>query len=119
MIGKRLDHFVPRIGQMLDTLQDGGPTRRQLVLTGGASELRGMADYVQSVLGGSVRMAPPLAMEGLTPAHSGAGYSTMLGLIAHAATPPLDIRTTGNGQVKAGEAGRWWQRLAAMWGRGK
>ncbi|MCC7394151.1 MAG: cell division protein FtsA [Sphingomonadaceae bacterium] len=119
VIGKRLDHFVPRIGQMLETLQDGGPTRRQLVLTGAASELRGMADYVQSVLGGSVRMAPPLVMEGLTPAHSGAGYSTMLGLILHAAAPPLDIRPTGNGQVKAEGEGRWWQRLAAMWRRGK
>ncbi len=119
VIGKRLDHFVPRIGQMLDSLQDAGPTRRQMVLTGGASELRCMADYVQSVLGGSVRMAPPLAMEGLTPAHSGAGYSTMLGLILHAASPQADIRPMGNGQGAVGDGAPWWRRLAAMWPRTK
>jgi cell division protein FtsA len=119
VIRKRLDHFVPQIGKLLEQLGDGGPTRRQVVITGGTSELRGMADYVQSVLGGTVRLARPTGIVGLPPAHSGPVFSTAAGLVLYAADPPPDIRPLA-GEARLGdEPAAWWRRLAALWRRRK
>lgn len=119
VIRKRLDHFVPQIGKMLEQLGDGGPTRRQVVITGGTSELRGMADYVQSVLGGTARLARPNGIVGLPPAHSGPVFSTASGLVLYATNPPPDIRPLA-GEARAGdEPAAWWRRLAALWRRRK
>ena len=119
VIGKRLDHFVPQIGRALDQMGDGGPTRRQVVLTGGGAELRSMADYAQSVLGGAVRLAQPAGIIGIPPAHSGQGFSVAAGLALYAADPPPDIRPIGTDSADAEGAASWWRRLAALWRRQK
>ena len=49
-----------------------GPFGRQVVLTGGGSELKGIADYAQGVLGRAVRVGQP-NLQGLPDAHSGTG----------------------------------------------
>jgi len=65
---------------------------RQVVLTGGGAELKGMADYVQSVLGRAVRVGRPRGLIGLPDAHSGPGFATLAGLIHYAASDPIDVR---------------------------
>ncbi|MCU0729857.1 MAG: rod shape-determining protein [Sphingopyxis sp.] len=119
VIRKRLDHFVPQIGRILTELGDGGPTQRQVVLTGGAAELKGMADYVQNALGGSVRVAAPQGVVGLPPAHAGPAFSTAVGLVVYASAPPRDIRPRGSEQAANDADLRWWERLMALWERQK
>ncbi len=52
---------LPRFNRIL-ALKDlgfSGPVGRQVVLTGGGAELKGMADYMQGALGRSVRIGRP------------------------------------------------------------
>ncbi len=118
VIRARLDHFVPQIGGLLQAMGDTGPTGRQLVLTGGGADLKGIADYVQGVLGGSVRVARPSGIIGQPSSHGGPEFSTAMGLVLHASAPPLDLRPRAG--APGGSADEpWWGRLAAMWRRGK
>ncbi len=117
VIRTRLDHFTPMIADTLKRLGDGSPVGRQVVLTGGGAELKGMADYVQGVLGGSVRLARPTAIVGLPPAHDRQSFSTAIGLALHAAQPPADLRPTTR-ERPVDEAGlTWWRRLLRQWNR--
>ena len=76
-----------------------GPVGRQVVLTGGGAELKGIADYAQGVLGLSVRVGRPRGLAGLPDAHSGPAFATLAGLVQFAASDPLDLRQVPNGQT--------------------
>ena len=67
------------------------PFGRQVVLTGGGAELKGIADYAQGVLGRAVRIGRP-NMPGLPEAHSGPAFSTLAGLALFAASDEVDLR---------------------------
>jgi cell division protein FtsA len=64
-----------------------------VVLTGGGSELKGIADYAQGVLGRAVRIGRP-SLRGLPEAHSGPAFTTLVGLAQFAASDELDLRTS-------------------------
>jgi cell division protein FtsA len=92
VIRQRLDHLMTEVGKGLKELGFAGPVGRQVVLTGGGAELRGMADFAQGVLGRTVRIGRPRGLIGLPPAHSGPGFATLAGLVHYAASDPLDLR---------------------------
>ena len=92
VIRQRLEHLVGEIALALKELGFGGPFGRQVVLTGGGAELKGMADYAQGVLGRAVRVGRP-NMPGLPDAHSGPAFSTLAGLALFAASGETDLRT--------------------------
>jgi cell division protein FtsA len=92
VIRQRLEHLTGEIAQALKDLGFGGPFGRQVVLTGGGSELKGIADYAQGVLGRAVRIGRP-ALRGLPEAHSGPAFTTLVGLAQFAASNELDLRS--------------------------
>ena len=92
VIRQRLEHLTGEIGKALKELGFTGPVGRQVVLTGGGAELKGLADYVQGALGRAVRVGRPRNMTGLPDAHSGPGFATLAGLIHYAASDPVDLR---------------------------
>ncbi|AVZ42102.2 cell division protein FtsA [Zymomonas mobilis subsp. mobilis ZM4 = ATCC 31821] len=92
VIRKRLDHWMDHIADALKSLGYNGPVGRQVVLTGGGAELKGIADYAQGVLGRSVRIGRPHGLVGLPDAHSGPAFATLTGLVLHAASEPFDLR---------------------------
>jgi cell division protein FtsA len=98
VIRQRLEHLTGEIATALKDLGFSGPFGRQVVLTGGGAELKGIADYAQGVLGRSVRIGRP-KMPGLPEAHCGPAFSTLAGLAQFAASKELDLR-----QVHAPEA---------------
>ena len=59
VIRQRLEHLMGEIATALKELGFAGPFGRQVVLTGGGSELKGIADYAQGVLGRAVRIGRP------------------------------------------------------------
>lgn len=100
VIRQRLDHWFGQIATALESLGFSGPVGRQVVLTGGGSELKGIADYAQGVLGRSVRVGRPRGLIGLPDAHSGPAFATLAGLVQFAATKPIDLRwVTNDSQV--------------------
>ena len=114
VIRQRLEHLAGEIAGSLKDLGFTGPFGRQVVLTGGGSELKGIADYAQGVLGRAVRIGRP-KMPGLPDAHSGPAFATLAGLAQFAASNELDLRQLVNpGQpTQKSESGSIVQRLIA------
>jgi cell division protein FtsA len=104
VIRQRLEHWLSEVAGALDTLGFGGPVGRQVVLTGGGAELKGLADYAQTALGRSVRIGRPRGLSGLPDAHSGPGFATLAGLAQWAATDPVDLRAVAPGYTQVTRA---------------
>lgn len=103
VIRQRLEHLAGEVAKALKDLGFSGPFGRQVVLTGGGSELKGIADYAQGVLGRAVRIGRP-SLPGLPEAHSGPAFSTLAGLALFAASDELDLRKSVSAQTSAGRA---------------
>lgn len=100
VIRQRLEHLMGEVGTALKELGFTGPVGRQVVLTGGGAELKGLADYAQGTLGRAVRIGRPRNIVGLPDAHSGPGFATLAGLVHYAASDPVDLRAiVGEGQM--------------------
>jgi len=92
VIRQRLEQIFSEVEGALKSLGFVGPIGRQVVLTGGGAELKGIADYAQSTLGRAVRIGRPRGLIGLPEAHSGPAFSTLAGLVQFAASDPIDLR---------------------------
>ena len=114
VIRQRLEHLTALVEDALKQLGFAGPFGRQIVVTGGGAELKGIADYAQGVLGRAVRVGRPV-MPGLPEAHSGPAFSTLAGLAQFAASDELDLRV-GFAAPGADErsGGNMLQRLIAV-----
>lgn len=91
VIRHRLEALMSAVEASLKQLGFSGPMGRQVVLTGGGAELKGIADYAQGVLGRTVRIGRP-SMPGLPEAHSGPAFSNLAGLAQFAASDDSDLR---------------------------
>lgn len=60
-----------------------GTLARRVVLTGGASQLPGMRDLAQHILGKQVRLGRPIRMPGLPEAVNGPSFATTAGLLTY------------------------------------
>jgi cell division protein FtsA len=99
VIRQRLELMSGEVAAALKEMGFSGPFGRQVVLTGGGSELKGIADYMQGVLGRAVRVGRP-KLPGLPEAHGGPAFSTLAGLALFAASKELDLT-----QVDGGDSG--------------
>ena len=99
VIRQRVEELTGRIEAALKELGFAGPVGRQVVLTGGGAELKNIADYMQGVLGRSVRVGRPKQLLGLPDAHSGPAFSTLVGLAMLAGSGTGDIRDLALGKV--------------------
>ncbi len=98
VIRQRLDHLIGEIGRALKELGFTGPVGRQVVLTGGGAELKGIADYAQSALGRTVRIGRPTGLSALPEAHSGPAFTGLAGLALYASQDPVDLRSMSSSQ---------------------
>ena len=101
VIRQRLEHQMGEIRKALAALKFEGPVGRQVVLTGGGAELKGIADYAQATLGRSVRVGRPRGLTALPEAHSGPAFATLAGLAFYAAANPVDLRVLAATQAQA------------------
>ena len=99
VIRQRLEHQMAEIRKALTQLKFEGPVGRQVVLTGGGAELKGVADYAQAALGRSVRIGRPRGLTGLPEAHAGPAFATLAGLTYYAAADPVDLRSVAPAQT--------------------
>jgi cell division protein FtsA len=92
VIRQRLERLMAEVSKELKKLNFEDPVGRQLVLTGGGAELRGIADYAQQAMGRAVRIGRPRGISALPEAHSGPAFATLAGLAVFAASDPVDLR---------------------------
>jgi cell division protein FtsA len=91
VIRARLDLLFGEVDQALKDIGFTGAAGRQVVLTGGGAELRGIADFAQGALARNVRVGRPRGLIGLPEAQSTAAFATLAGLILHGSQPRLDL----------------------------
>ncbi len=105
VIRNRLDQIFGEVEQALKDIGFTGTAGRQVVLTGGGAELRGIADFAQGALARNVRIGRPRGLIGLPEAQSSAAFATLAGLILHGAEPRLDIVRIPVPQTPGGRTG--------------
>ncbi|URW76912.1 cell division protein FtsA [Sphingomonas donggukensis] len=114
VIRARLERLMAEVQKELKRLNFDDPVGRQLVLTGGGAELRGIADYAQQALGRAVRIGRPRGLSALPEAHSGPAFATLAGLATFAASDPVDLRSIEprhTAVTRPGRVGTWAARL--------
>ncbi len=85
----------PRIEEILEEVRDRlaqsgftARTGRRLVLTGGASQLTGVADLARKIVGPNVRLGRPVGVAGLPDLARGAAFSAVVGLLIYPQVVP-------------------------------
>jgi cell division protein FtsA len=80
----------PRVEEILELVRDrltasgfAGRVGKQIVLTGGASQLTGLGDVARRILGRNVRLGRPLGVAGLPEAAKGPAFATAVGLLIY------------------------------------
>lgn len=101
VIRTRLDLIFGEVAAALDAMGFRGPAGRQVVLTGGGAELRGIADFAAGALSRNVRIGRPRGLPGLPDAQASAAYATLAGLLLHASRPRLDLARMRSGAAAA------------------
>jgi cell division protein FtsA len=112
----------PRIEEILELVRDrlsnagfAGQAGRRVVLTGGASQLAGLPDIAQRILGGQVRIGRALGIKGLPDAAKGPAFSAAVGLLVYPQVAQLEHFETRGAGFLAGaghdgyfsRVGRW------------
>lgn len=80
----------PRLEEILEEVRDRlaqsgftARTGRRLVLTGGASQLTGIADLARRIIGPNVRLGRPVGIAGLPDMARGAAFAAVVGLLIY------------------------------------
>lgn len=113
VICERLNQIMAEVNNALKDMGFSGPVGRQVVLTGGGADLKGIADYAQGALGRAVRIGRPRGLSALPEAHSGPAFATLAGLALYGATKPVDLRGMNFSPTPIHRLGApvWWQRM--------
>ena len=112
IVGVRVTALLAQVLERIERSGVADQAGHSIVLTGGGSQLRGLADLAQDLLGRTVRIGWPEAADGLPPACCNPGLSTAVGLIPIALQPGvrLDDRRAGGAAQGAGyfrRVGQW------------
>ncbi|AUW57486.1 cell division protein FtsA [Sphingobium sp. SCG-1] len=113
VICERLNQLMAEVNAALKGMGFNSPVGRQVVLTGGGAEMKGIADYAQSALGRAVRIGRPRGLAALPEAHSGPAFATLAGLALYGASNPVDLRSMTDAPQTVHKIGAsaWWQRM--------
>ncbi len=114
----------PRLEETFDLvrsrLEESGYDKkagRQVVLTGGASQMQGVRELATQILNKQVRMGKPMGVSGLAESTSGPAFSACAGLLRHAVENQVEIQTaashpeTSSASGPLGRFGRWFREI--------
>jgi cell division protein FtsA len=103
------------LAQVLERVERSGLAHlasHRVVLTGGASQLKGLAGFAEGILGRAVRIGRPEPAAGLPAAYCNPLFSTAIGLVPIALDPAARLQGSG---VRAAPAGRGYLRRVGDW----
>lgn len=96
----------PRIEEILELVRDrlnssgfASMVGRRMVLTGGASQLTGLAEAARRILARNVRLGRPLGVAGMPEVAKGPAFATSVGLLIYPQVAEFEQYGTGSGQV--------------------
>ena len=82
IVRPRFEGLLALVRERIEKSGVAGFAGERVVLTGGASQLVGAAEFAANFLGLPVRVAKPEVISGLPPAMSGPAFSTVVGLLS-------------------------------------
>ena len=82
VIRPRLEETFEMVRDRIENAGISHAASARVVLTGGASQLVGVPQLAQHILGRQVRLGRPFGLRGLPDAHSGPAFATAAGLLA-------------------------------------
>ncbi|MBL4836015.1 MAG: cell division protein FtsA, partial [Kordiimonadaceae bacterium] len=88
---QELELLFTTVAERLDASGFSGVAGRRVVITGGGAQCDAVRDLASRVLGRSVRIGRPNAMEGLPVAAQAAHFSCIVGLLEYAARMPEQV----------------------------
>ncbi|MCH8198262.1 MAG: cell division protein FtsA, partial [Proteobacteria bacterium] len=113
IIRPRIEEIFELIRSRLEASGFDRVAGRRVVLTGGASQLQGVAELARQVLDKQVRQGRPLRISGLAEATGGPAFATCAGLLSYAvrnrgatAAGALDFQSPGAMEEPDGRFGR-------------
>ncbi|WP_119308149.1 cell division protein FtsA [Cohaesibacter haloalkalitolerans] len=111
----------PRVEEILEVVRDrieasgfSGHVGRRVVLTGGGSQLTGMAETARRIMGRNVRLGRPLGVAGLPDIGKGPAFATAVGLMIYPQVAQIEqfekvpIKQALNGSSGRGGIFRRW-----------
>ncbi|KUO55816.1 MAG: hypothetical protein APF80_05615 [Alphaproteobacteria bacterium BRH_c36] len=111
IVSHRTAMIASLISERLDRSRVADLVGDKIVLTGGGSELVGMAEFMANHLGRSVRVARPSPQFALPENLSGPGFSTVVGMVAAGFSASGGLMRIENGEAPPtgylGRVGRW------------
>ena len=87
IIRPRVEEILEEVRARLDAAGFDHLPARQIVLTGGASQIPGLDGLAARILGQQVRLGRPLRVQGLPQAVTGPGFAAAVGLALSSANP--------------------------------
>ncbi|QJP17843.1 cell division protein FtsA [Starkeya sp. ORNL1] len=103
IIRPRVEEIVELVRDRLVASGHAADAGRRIVLTGGASQLTGLAEIVGQILGPQVRIGRPLGISRLPEAARGAPFAVAAGLLVYPQVAGLEHFEAG--RRRAGDAG--------------
>lgn len=112
IIQPRIEEILEMVSAKLTDSGLGTQIGKRVILTGGASQLPGMRELAQTVLGKQVRQGRPLRLTSLPDAVSGPAFATTAGLLHYlterGGEMPADIMATAR-------PGNMWEQVKGWW----
>lgn len=90
IISARAEEILEMVRDRLALSPLAGDPRGRVVLTGGASQLAGLADLAARILGRNVRLGRPLGVGGLAEPNKGPAFAAAAGLLVYPQTAHLE-----------------------------
>jgi cell division protein FtsA len=114
IIRARIEETLEIVRDRLNRSGYGNVVGKRVVITGGASQLTGMADAARRILGRNVRLGRPLGVSGLPEAAKGPAFSTAAGLLIYPQVSELEgrVRKSGGLSWQATGTGGRFQRVS-------
>lgn len=110
----RVEEIFDGVREILDAAGFDQMPARQVVLTGGGSQIPGLDTLATRILGYNVRIGRPLRIQGLAQQHTAACHAATVGLALHAANPQdewwdFEMPAERAGVAGIGRAIRWFR----------
>lgn len=114
IIRARVEEILEMVRDRLNDSGFAALVGRRIVLTGGSSQLNGMAEMARRILARNVRLGRPLGISGLPEIYRGPAHATTAGMLIYPQFGGIErvarqspaIRATGTGGY-IGRVGRW------------
>lgn len=110
----RVEEILDGVREILEAAGFDQMPSRQVVLTGGASQIPGLDTLAARILGYNVRVGRPLRIQGLAQQHTAPCHAATVGLALHAANPQdewwdFEMPVERSGVVGLRRAYRWFR----------